>query len=172
MGDSEKWADSGQQSTLRIELAWESGSLMLKVETTPLSASPWASCFTSLPYVWDSIHRDFYSGQIRLALVPCQGSLGSVWSLVDHRPWPLCLQLPTRPLCFFLLNFSFPEHYNDEDPEKEKRIKELELLLMSTENELKGQQALPVSCHFFPCLIRAVDNGLTPVFFYIFSFIF
>nr|1SB0_B Chain B, protein c-Myb [Mus musculus]2AGH_A Chain A, Myb proto-oncogene protein [Mus musculus] len=25
---------------------------------------------------------------------------------------------------------------------KEKRIKELELLLMSTENELKGQQAL------------------------------
>ncbi|XP_042743348.1 transcriptional activator Myb isoform X4 [Lagopus leucura] len=31
-------------------------------------------------------------------------------------------------------------HYNDEDPEKEKRIKELELLLMSTENELKGQQ--------------------------------
>uniref|UniRef100_A0A8D2QRB4 Transcriptional activator Myb n=1 Tax=Zosterops lateralis melanops TaxID=1220523 RepID=A0A8D2QRB4_ZOSLA len=34
-------------------------------------------------------------------------------------------------------------HYNDEDPEKEKRIKELELLLMSTENELKGQQALP-----------------------------
>ncbi|MEE6475745.1 hypothetical protein FKM82_010849 [Ascaphus truei] len=32
-------------------------------------------------------------------------------------------------------------HYNDEDPEKEKRIKELELLLMSTENELKGQHA-------------------------------
>ncbi|XP_060713012.1 transcriptional activator Myb isoform X2 [Hemiscyllium ocellatum] len=35
------------------------------------------------------------------------------------------------------------QHYNDEDPEKEKRIKELELLLMSTENELRGQQALP-----------------------------
>ncbi|XP_066556200.1 transcriptional activator Myb isoform X2 [Amia ocellicauda] len=34
-------------------------------------------------------------------------------------------------------------HYNDEDPEKEKRIKELELLLMSTENELRGQQAIP-----------------------------
>uniref|UniRef100_A0A4W3JD42 Transcriptional activator Myb n=1 Tax=Callorhinchus milii TaxID=7868 RepID=A0A4W3JD42_CALMI len=34
-------------------------------------------------------------------------------------------------------------HYNDEDPEKEKRIKELELLLMSTENELRGHQALP-----------------------------
>ncbi|XP_070589662.1 transcriptional activator Myb isoform X2 [Erythrolamprus reginae] len=38
-------------------------------------------------------------------------------------------------------------HYNDEDPEKEKRIKELELLLMSTENELKGQQALPTHNH-------------------------
>ncbi|KAM5164475.1 transcriptional activator Myb isoform 3-T3 [Mantella aurantiaca] len=33
--------------------------------------------------------------------------------------------------------------YNDEDPEKEKRIKELELLLMSAENELKGQIAIP-----------------------------
>nr|XP_056708468.1 transcriptional activator Myb [Euleptes europaea] len=38
-------------------------------------------------------------------------------------------------------------HYNDEDPEKEKRIKELELLLMSTENELKGQRASPTQNH-------------------------
>uniref|UniRef100_A0A8C3SSV4 Uncharacterized protein n=1 Tax=Chelydra serpentina TaxID=8475 RepID=A0A8C3SSV4_CHESE len=41
-------------------------------------------------------------------------------------------------------------HYNDEDPEKEKRIKELELLLMSTENELKGQQALPNHTSSYP----------------------
>ncbi|XP_075720417.1 transcriptional activator Myb isoform X1 [Rhinoderma darwinii] len=34
-------------------------------------------------------------------------------------------------------------HYNDEDPEKEKRIKELELLLMSTEHELKGHHSIP-----------------------------
>ncbi|KAE8602537.1 hypothetical protein XENTR_v10014021 [Xenopus tropicalis] len=33
-------------------------------------------------------------------------------------------------------------HYNDEDPDKEKRIKELELLLMSTENEVNQKQAL------------------------------
>ncbi|NP_001081768.2 transcriptional activator Myb [Xenopus laevis] len=33
-------------------------------------------------------------------------------------------------------------HYNDEDPEKEKRIKELELLLMSTENEINQKQEL------------------------------
>uniref|UniRef100_A0AAY4AUZ3 Transcriptional activator Myb n=1 Tax=Denticeps clupeoides TaxID=299321 RepID=A0AAY4AUZ3_9TELE len=40
-------------------------------------------------------------------------------------------------------------HYNEEDPEKEKRVKEIEMLLMSTENELKGQQALPVSMPSF-----------------------
>ncbi|XP_030642806.1 transcriptional activator Myb [Chanos chanos] len=36
-------------------------------------------------------------------------------------------------------------HYNEEDPEKEKRVKEIEMLLMSTENELKEQQAQPIS---------------------------
>ncbi|XP_073527387.1 transcriptional activator Myb isoform X2 [Phyllobates terribilis] len=41
-------------------------------------------------------------------------------------------------------------HYNDEDPEKEKRIKELELLLMSTENELKGHHALPNHAEEYP----------------------
>ncbi|XP_075453498.1 transcriptional activator Myb isoform X1 [Ascaphus truei] len=41
-------------------------------------------------------------------------------------------------------------HYNDEDPEKEKRIKELELLLMSTENELKGQHAPPNHAANYP----------------------
>lgn len=51
-----------------------------------------------------------------------------------------------RP-CLCLLHLSLQRHYNEEDPEKEKRIKELELLLMSTENELKGQQALPTQTH-------------------------
>ncbi|XP_075059290.1 transcriptional activator Myb isoform X5 [Mixophyes fleayi] len=41
-------------------------------------------------------------------------------------------------------------HYNDEDPEKEKRIKELELLLMSTENELKGHPAIPNHAEAYP----------------------
>ncbi|XP_073483424.1 transcriptional activator Myb isoform X3 [Aquarana catesbeiana] len=40
--------------------------------------------------------------------------------------------------------------YNDEDPEKEKRIKELELLLMSTENELKGHHAIPNHAEEYP----------------------
>ncbi|KAG8582803.1 hypothetical protein GDO81_008193 [Engystomops pustulosus] len=40
--------------------------------------------------------------------------------------------------------------YTEEDPEKEKRIKELELLLMSTENELKGHHALPNPAEEYP----------------------
>ncbi|KAM6186562.1 transcriptional activator Myb isoform 8-T8 [Rhynchocyon petersi] len=59
-----------------------------------------------------------------------------------HVPYPVALHVN-------IVNVPQPaaaaiqRHYNDEDPEKEKRIKELELLLMSTENELKGQQTLP-----------------------------
>ncbi|XP_035294992.1 transcriptional activator Myb isoform X7 [Cricetulus griseus] len=60
----------------------------------------------------------------------------------SHVPYPVALHVN-------IVNVPQPaaaaiqRHYNDEDPEKEKRIKELELLLMSTENELKGQQPLP-----------------------------
>ncbi|XP_053300935.1 transcriptional activator Myb isoform X2 [Pleuronectes platessa] len=36
-------------------------------------------------------------------------------------------------------------HYGEEDPEKEQRVKEIELLLMSTENELRGQPSLPMT---------------------------
>ncbi|VFV20257.1 transcriptional activator myb-like [Lynx pardinus] len=63
-----------------------------------------------------------------------------------HVPYPVALHVN-------IVNVPQPaaaaiqRHYNDEDPEKEKRIKELELLLMSTENELKGQQALPTQNH-------------------------
>ncbi|XP_038195687.1 transcriptional activator Myb isoform X7 [Arvicola amphibius] len=64
----------------------------------------------------------------------------------SHVPYPVALHVN-------IVNVPQPaaaaiqRHYNDEDPEKEKRIKELELLLMSTENELKGQQALPTQTH-------------------------
>ncbi|XP_051947445.1 transcriptional activator Myb isoform X1 [Xyrauchen texanus] len=59
-------------------------------------------------------------------------------------PFPLALQLN-------ILNIpqhgtaAIQRHYNEEDPEKEKRVKEIEMLLMSTENELKGQQAPQIS---------------------------
>uniref|UniRef100_A0A8C5LH17 Transcriptional activator Myb n=1 Tax=Jaculus jaculus TaxID=51337 RepID=A0A8C5LH17_JACJA len=64
----------------------------------------------------------------------------------SHVPYPVALHVN-------IVNVPQPaaaaiqRHYNDEDPEKEKRIKELELLLMSTENELKVQQALPAQNH-------------------------
>ncbi|XP_049643967.1 transcriptional activator Myb isoform X3 [Suncus etruscus] len=67
-------------------------------------------------------------------------------NIASHVPYPVALHVN-------IVNVPQPaaaaiqRHYNDEDPEKEKRIKELELLLMSTENELKGQQALPTQNH-------------------------
>ncbi|XP_075410027.1 transcriptional activator Myb isoform X7 [Tenrec ecaudatus] len=67
-------------------------------------------------------------------------------NIPGHVPYPVALHVN-------IVNVPQPaaaaiqRHYNDEDPEKEKRIKELELLLMSTENELKGQQALPTQSH-------------------------
>uniref|UniRef100_A0A3Q4N4C5 Transcriptional activator Myb n=1 Tax=Neolamprologus brichardi TaxID=32507 RepID=A0A3Q4N4C5_NEOBR len=55
----------------------------------------------------------------------------------------------STPLLSFNMNIlNIPQvqrHYNEEDPEKEKRVKEIEMLLMSTENELRGQPSLPVS---------------------------
>ncbi|XP_037541335.1 transcriptional activator Myb [Nematolebias whitei] len=65
-----------------------------------------------------------------------------------HRvPFPMALHLN-------ILNISqhgtaaIQRHYSEEDPEKEQRVKEIELLLMSTENELKGQPALPMNLNF------------------------
>ncbi|XP_077366739.1 transcriptional activator Myb [Festucalex cinctus] len=57
------------------------------------------------------------------------------------------------PMALHLNILSIPQHgtaaiqrhYSEEDPEKEKRVKEIELLLMSTENELRGQPALPIN---------------------------
>ncbi|XP_033999422.1 transcriptional activator Myb isoform X3 [Trematomus bernacchii] len=36
-------------------------------------------------------------------------------------------------------------HYNEEDPEKEQRVKEIEMLLMSTEDELRGKPSLSMN---------------------------
>ncbi|KAM9839979.1 transcriptional activator Myb [Aulostomus maculatus] len=65
-----------------------------------------------------------------------------------HRvPFPMALHLN-------ILNVpqhgtaAIQRHYNEEDPEKEQRVKEIELLLMSTENELRGQPSLPMSLSY------------------------
>ncbi|XP_023662405.1 transcriptional activator Myb [Paramormyrops kingsleyae] len=52
--------------------------------------------------------------------------------------------------------------YNDEDPEKEKRVKEIELLLKSTENELRGQAALPGHMPSYPGWNRTLADGTGP----------
>ncbi|KAM9339343.1 LOW QUALITY PROTEIN: transcriptional activator Myb [Symphorus nematophorus] len=65
-----------------------------------------------------------------------------------HRvPFPMAMQLN-------ILNIpqhgtaAIQRHYSEEDPEKEKRVKEIELLLMSTEDELRGRPSLPMSLTF------------------------
>ncbi|XP_048842501.1 transcriptional activator Myb isoform X2 [Brienomyrus brachyistius] len=52
--------------------------------------------------------------------------------------------------------------YNDEDPEKEKRVKEIELLLKSTENELRGQAVLPAHMPSYPGWNRTLADGTGP----------
>lgn len=47
-------------------------------------------------------------------------------------------------ICPSMLSF-FQRHYGDEDPEKEQKVKEIERLLMATENELKIKPSLSVS---------------------------
>ncbi|KAJ8008706.1 hypothetical protein DPEC_G00081200 [Dallia pectoralis] len=62
----------------------------------------------------------------------------------DHRlSFPLALHVNIRNIPQHG-TAALQRHYQEEDPDKEKRVKEIELLLMSTENELKGQPALPL----------------------------
>ncbi|XP_034756435.1 transcriptional activator Myb isoform X3 [Etheostoma cragini] len=65
-----------------------------------------------------------------------------------HRiPLPMALHLN-------LLNIpqhgtaAIQRHYSEEDPEKEQRVKEIELLLMSTEDELRGQPSRPMNLSY------------------------
>lgn len=65
-----------------------------------------------------------------------------------HRlPFPMALHLN-------ILNIpqhgtaAIQRHYGDEDPEKEQRVKEIEQLLMATENELKIQPSLSMNLSF------------------------
>uniref|UniRef100_A0A671WC91 Transcriptional activator Myb n=1 Tax=Sparus aurata TaxID=8175 RepID=A0A671WC91_SPAAU len=62
-----------------------------------------------------------------------------------HRvPFPMALHLN-------ILNIpqhgtaAIQRHYSEEDPEKERRVKEIELQLMSTEDELRGQPSRPIN---------------------------
>uniref|UniRef100_A0A3Q2QFB4 Transcriptional activator Myb n=1 Tax=Fundulus heteroclitus TaxID=8078 RepID=A0A3Q2QFB4_FUNHE len=52
-------------------------------------------------------------------------------------------------------------HYGDEDPEKEQKVKEIERLLMATENELKIQPSLSVTWATQSSLISSSDGAAT-----------
>ncbi|XP_073349047.1 transcriptional activator Myb isoform X2 [Pagrus major] len=57
------------------------------------------------------------------------------------------------PMAFSLNILNIPQHgtaaiqrhYSEEDPEKERRVKEIEMQLMSTEDELRGQPSRPIN---------------------------
>ncbi|CAL9692322.1 unnamed protein product [Knipowitschia caucasica] len=99
------------------------------------------------------------------AQLPPVPSLNYTYIPDAHRvPFPMALHLN-------ILNIPKPgtaaiqRHYNDEDPDKEKRVKEIEMLLMSAENELRGQpsQALPFSFSSWAnqsCLSDSSEAGL------------
>ncbi|KAM9779237.1 transcriptional activator Myb isoform X1 [Syngnathus typhle] len=57
-------------------------------------------------------------------------------------PFPMALNILSIPQHGTAL---VQRHYGEDDPEKEKRVKEIELLLMSTENELRGQPSQPIN---------------------------
>ncbi|XP_066527706.1 transcriptional activator Myb isoform X2 [Hoplias malabaricus] len=109
--------------------------------TAKVSPPPITSNYTKAPHLLNYSHTPTSSS---MATSPINNPYPYYLSDPQRVPFPLALQLNI---------FNIPQHgtaaiqkhYNEEDPEKEKRVKEIEMLLMSTENELKGQQALPIS---------------------------
>ncbi|XP_036447923.1 transcriptional activator Myb isoform X1 [Colossoma macropomum] len=109
--------------------------------TAKVSPTPITSTYTKPPHLLNYSHTPTSSS---MATSPITSQYPYYISDPQRVPFPLALQLNI---------FNIPQHgtaaiqkhYNEEDPEKEKRVKEIEMLLMSTENELKGQQALPIS---------------------------
>uniref|UniRef100_UPI0037E77912 transcriptional activator Myb isoform X1 n=1 Tax=Semicossyphus pulcher TaxID=241346 RepID=UPI0037E77912 len=82
------------------------------------------------------------------AQLPPSSPLNYTYITETHRvPFPLALHLN-------LMNIpqhgtaAIQRHYSEEDPEKEQRVKEIELLLMSTEDELRGQPSLPMNLSY------------------------
>ncbi|KAK5853054.1 hypothetical protein PBY51_006876 [Eleginops maclovinus] len=65
-----------------------------------------------------------------------------------HRvPFPLSLPFNIRNIPQHG-TAAIQRHYNEEDPEKEQRVKEIERLLMSTEDELRGKPSLSMNLSY------------------------
>uniref|UniRef100_A0A8B9KWL0 Transcriptional activator Myb n=1 Tax=Astyanax mexicanus TaxID=7994 RepID=A0A8B9KWL0_ASTMX len=124
-------------STMRRKVEQE-GYLQLSAKVSP---TPISSSYTKPTHLLSYSHTPTSSS---MSTSPITNQYPFYISDPQRVPFPLGLQLNI---------FNIPQHgtaaiqkhYNEEDPEKEKRVKEIEMILMSTENELKGKQALPIS---------------------------
>uniref|UniRef100_A0A3B1J1F0 Transcriptional activator Myb n=1 Tax=Astyanax mexicanus TaxID=7994 RepID=A0A3B1J1F0_ASTMX len=124
-------------STMRRKVEQE-GYLQLSAKVSP---TPISSNYTKPTHLLSYSHTPTSSS---MSTSPITNQYPFYISDPQRVPFPLGLQLNI---------FNIPQHgtaaiqkhYNEEDPEKEKRVKEIEMILMSTENELKGKQALPIS---------------------------
>uniref|UniRef100_A0A3Q3JLV5 Transcriptional activator Myb n=1 Tax=Monopterus albus TaxID=43700 RepID=A0A3Q3JLV5_MONAL len=98
----------------------------------------------SINYIKTANHI-FHNSPSHVQLPPLSPVNYTYMSDTHRMPFPMALHLNMLNIPQ-LGTAAIQRHYSEEDPEKEKRVKEIELLLMSTENELIGQPSLPVSC--------------------------
>uniref|UniRef100_A0A3Q3QLH0 Transcriptional activator Myb n=1 Tax=Monopterus albus TaxID=43700 RepID=A0A3Q3QLH0_MONAL len=97
----------------------------------------------SINYIKTANHI-FHNSPSHVQLPPLSPVNYTYMSDTHRMPFPMALHLNMLNIPQ-LGTAAIQRHYSEEDPEKEKRVKEIELLLMSTENELIGQPSLPMN---------------------------